>query len=56
MTLMSLTAFGANPVHRQSQMVFLMLIPSGLDPKQLESDVRGMLPNPEDCEVSVQAV
>jgi hypothetical protein len=40
----------------KGQMTFLLLIPSGLDPRQLEADVRGMLPQPDDCEVNIQPV
>jgi hypothetical protein len=40
----------------KGQMVFLMLIPSGLDPKQLEADVRAKLPQPEDARIDIEAM
>lgn len=36
------------------QMVFLLHIPSRLDPKQLESDVRAKLPKSDDSEISIR--
>jgi hypothetical protein len=32
-----------------------MLIPSGLDPKQLEAEVRAKLPQPEDARIDIRA-
>jgi hypothetical protein len=37
------------------QMTFLMLIPSGLDPRQLETEVRAKLPNPDDARIDINA-
>ena len=37
------------------QMTFLMLIPSALDPRQLETDVRAQLPEPDDARIEIQA-
>jgi hypothetical protein len=39
----------------KGQMVFLMLIPSGLDPKQLEAEVRSKLPQPDDARIDIEA-
>jgi len=39
----------------KKQMVFLMLVPSALDPKQLEAEVRSKLPNPEDARIDIRA-
>jgi uncharacterized membrane protein YhiD involved in acid resistance len=38
------------------QMTFLMLIPSALDPRLLEADVRSKLPQSEDARISIEAV
>jgi hypothetical protein len=40
----------------KKQMVFLMLIPSALDPKRLEAEVREKLPRPEDARIDIRAV
>lgn len=40
----------------KGQMVFRMLIPSGIDPKQLEVDVRAQLPHPENSRIDIKAV
>jgi hypothetical protein len=37
------------------QMTFLMLIPSALDPRQLESDVRTQLPKADNARIEIQA-
>jgi hypothetical protein len=39
----------------KGQMVFLMLVPAGLDPKQLEAEVRAKLPQPEDARIDIEA-
>ena len=39
----------------KAQMVFLMLISSGLDPKKLEADVRAKLPQGEDARIDIEA-
>ncbi len=41
---------------KKGQMVFLMLVPSGLDPKQLEADVRAKLPQPDDARIDIDEV
>ena len=38
------------------RMEFFVLMPSGLDSKQLESDVRATLPTPDDFEIDIKAV
>jgi hypothetical protein len=42
-------------IEAKRQMVFLMLIPSGLDPRQLEADVRSKLPQSEDARIAIDA-
>lgn len=37
------------------QMIFLMFIPSALDPRQLETDVRTHLPKTDDARIEIQA-
>ena len=37
------------------QMTFLLLIPSGLDPRQLEAEVRAKIPKGDDARVEVRA-
>jgi hypothetical protein len=39
----------------KGQMVIRMLIPSGLDPKQLEADVRAKLPQPDNARIDIQS-
>jgi len=38
------------------QMTFMMLIPSALDPRLLEADVRSKLPKSEDAKITIEAV
>jgi len=38
------------------QLVFLLLIPSGLDPKQLEGKLGAILPMPEEARIDIQAI
>jgi hypothetical protein len=40
----------------KGQMVFHMLIPCGLDPKQLEAEIRAKLPQLADARIDIQAV
>jgi hypothetical protein len=38
------------------QVSFFILIPLGLSPQQLEDDLRAAIPQPEDCDIAIQAV
>jgi len=40
----------------KGQMVFLLLMPSALDPNQIEADVRAKLPKDDDSQITIQAV
>lgn len=41
-------------IEAKRQLVFLLLIPSGLDPRQLESELRAILPMPEEARIDIQ--
>lgn len=39
----------------KAQMVFLLLVPAGLDPHVLEADLRAKVPNPDEARIDIQA-
>lgn len=46
----------ASLYEQKRSMSFVMHIPAGLDPKNLETDLRAKLPDPEEAQISIQVV